>query len=279
MNQNKITVGDITIVGITDGSITFDPRILFPKNSLEIWSQFYDRFPEYFSGKYFKNNLGSFVFTSKDKIIIADTGFGPNGLMLGSEPPGKLLNELKLNNINLSDITNVFITHLHGDHFGWNFREDLPNRPITFTNAEYMIHKLDWDHYTNKENVDEDILKKIVPLESMNKLYLLDEEKEIAPGITAFHTPGHTPGHMSLLIASQNERAILVVDIFGSPMHITETDLFYTPDWDQNMAKSTRKNIINLIEKDNSTIIGSHLSFPGWGKIIRWKGKRYWKAL
>ena len=45
------------------------------------------------------------------------------------------------------------------------------------------------------------------------------------------------------------------------------------------MAKSTRKNIINLIEKDNSTIIGSHLSFPGWGKIIRWKEQKILESL
>jgi glyoxylase-like metal-dependent hydrolase (beta-lactamase superfamily II) len=53
----------------------------------------------------------------------------------------------------------------------------------------------------------------------------MDGETELAPGVTAFPTPGH----MSLLIASRNERALLVGDILGSPVQATETDFHYSP--------------------------------------------------
>ena len=51
---------------------------------IEAWEPFYDSFPEYFEGQFFRNNLGSFVFTSGDKRILADTGYGPHG---GSDIP------------------------------------------------------------------------------------------------------------------------------------------------------------------------------------------------
>lgn len=60
----------------------------------------------------------------------------------------------------------------------------------------------------------------------------MDGETELAPGVTAFPTPGH----MSLLIASRNERALLVGDILGSPMQATETDFHYSPDLDGPMG-------------------------------------------
>ena len=118
-----------------------------------------------------------------------------------------------------------------------------------------------------------------MPLEKQGVLDLMDGETELAHGITAFPTPGHTPGHMSLLIASNNERAMLVGDILGSPMQATETDLHYWPDWDGPMGIKTRKDILDRAEREDSVVIGSHLSYPGWGTMIRWEGRRYWKAL
>ena len=31
--------------------------------------------------------------------------------------------------------------------------------------------------------------------------------------------------------------------------------------------------------KENITVLGSHLSYPGWGTIIRWEGRRYFQPL
>ena len=107
----------------------------------------------------------------------------------------------------------------------------------------------------------------------------MDGETELAPGITAFPTPGHTPGHMSLLIASNNKRALLVGDILGSPMQATETEYRYTPDWNAEMGIKARKAILDQAEKENAVVLGSHLSYPGWGTLIRWNGRRYWQAL
>ncbi|MBT3995507.1 MAG: MBL fold metallo-hydrolase [Chloroflexi bacterium] len=283
-SNNTLQIGDVHITGLSDGSISFDPRVLFPENPLEIWEPFYDRFPEYFSGQFFQNNLGSFVFTSGGKRVLADSGFGPHGDMLGHPAPGELIKDFEKNGIGLDTIDTVFLTHLHGDHVGWNLREDLPERPLSFPNARYRVHEADWNHFTTNEMLDdpnrgEATNRSVMPLEKQGVLDLMDGETELAPGITAFPTPGHTPGHMSLLIASNNERALLVGDILGSPMQATETDLHYSPDWDGPMGIKARKDILDSAEQEDAVVIGSHLSYPGWGTMIRWEGRRYWKAL
>jgi glyoxylase-like metal-dependent hydrolase (beta-lactamase superfamily II) len=280
---NTLQVGDVHITGLSDGSITFNPRVLFPQTALDAWAPYYDRFPEYFEGHLFRNNLGSFVFTSDGHSVLADSGFGPLGEMLGHPAPGELIDDLTRNGITPGAIDTVFLTHLHGDHVGWNLREDLPDRPLSFPSARYRVHEADWNHYTSQAALDspvgEIIKRSVLPLEERGVLELMDAETELAKGITAFPTPGHTPGHMSLLIASNNERAILVGDIFGSPMHVSETELHYTPDWDKQMGIQARHTILDQAERGNATVIGSHLSYPGWGSIIRWRGRRYWKAI
>lgn len=62
-------------------------------------------------------------------------------------------------------------------------------------------------------------------------------------------------------------------------MQATETDLHYSPYWDGPMGIKARKDILDQAEQTNSIVIGSHLSYPVWGTMIRWEGKRYWKAL
>jgi len=283
-SNNTLQIGDVHITGLSDGSVSFDPRVLFPEEPLEVWEPFYDRFPEYFSGQFFQNNLGSFVFTSGGKRVLADSGFGPHGDMLGHPAPGELIADFEKNGIGLDTIDTVFLTHLHGDHVGWNLREDLPDRPLSFPNARYRVHETDWKHFTTAEMLDDELRgeatnRSVMPLEKQGVLDLMDGETELAPGVTAFPTPGHTPGHMSLLIASKNERALLIGDILGSPMQATETDFHYSPDWDGPMGIKARKDILDKAEREDAVVIGSHLSYPGWGTMIRWEGRRYWKAL
>ena len=84
---------------------------------------------------------------------------------------------------------------------------------------------------------------------------------------------------MGLLVASCNERAMLIGDLAGSPMQITETDWRYTPDWDPAMGRDTRRRVLDRAEKDDAVVMGAHLSYPGWGMLIRWEGRRYWQPL
>ena len=281
--NHTLEVGDVTITALTDGSISFDPRVLFPETPLEAWEPFYGRFPEYFDGQHFRNNLGSFLFSSGGKHVLADTGFGPHGEMLGDPAPGELIRDMQRKGIDPDDVDTVFLTHLHGDHVGWNMREDVDATQPTFSNARYRVHEHDWHHFSQDEMLvgprGEAMQRSVMPVEKLGLLDLMDGTTQLAPGIEAYHTPGHTPGHMSLLISSRNQRALLIGDIAGSPMQITETEWLYTPDTDPALGRESRRKIIERAVEEDATVIGSHLSYPGWGKIITWEGRRYWKAL
>ena len=281
--NNLLKIGDINITGLTDGPNIIDPTILFPETPIEAWKPFYDIFPEYFEGKYFKVNLGTFVISNSDQSIVADTGFGPHGKMFGSKPPAQLIQDFIRNKIPFESIDKVFLTHLHGDHYGWNYREDLVDRPPTFPNAKYMVNRLDWDHWSSDQMLstdpDDPLKRSVLPLLNDGLLDLMDGDTNLMKGVDAIHTPGHTPGHMSLLISSRNERAMLLGDIVGSPMQITKSDYPYMPDSDPELGRNTRHRLINKAHDEKMIVLGSHLSYTGWGTIITWKGKKYFQGL
>ena len=281
--NNLLKIGDINITGLSDGPNVIDPTILFPETPLEAWEPYYDIFPEFFHGKHFKVNLGTFVISNNDASIVVDTGLGPHGDMFGTSVPGQLIQDFKNNNISFDSIDKVFLTHLHGDHYGWNYREDLDDRPPTFPNAKYMVNRLDWDHWLSEKMLSDDpndsLRRSVLPLLDDGLLDLMEGDTNLTKGVQAIHTPGHTPGHMSLLISSGNERAMLLGDVVGSPMQITESNYPYMPDSDPELGRKTRHELINKVHDEKLIAIGSHLSYPGWGTIITWKGKKFFKGL
>ena len=281
--NNLLKIGDINITGLSDGPNVIDPTILFPETPLEAWEPYYDIFPEFFHGKHFKVNLGTFVISNNDASIVVDTGLGPHGDMFGTSVPGQLIQDFKNNNISFESIDKVFLTHLHGDHYGWNYREDLDDRPPTFPNAKYMVNRLDWDHWLSEkmlsDDPDDSLRRSVLPLLDDGLLDLMEGDTNLTKGVQAIHTPGHTPGHMSLLISSGNERAMLLGDVVGSPMQITESNYPYMPDSDPELGRKTRHELINKVHDEKLIAIGSHLSYPGWGTIITWKGKKFFKGL
>ena len=282
MTNDVLNVGDIQIASLSDGRVVFDPRITFPETRLEHWEQYYDIFPEYFSKPYFLLNLGVFVMRSRGKTLVADTGFGPHGQMLGADTPADLMNDFERKGIDTGDVDTVFLTHMNGDHVGWNTRPEELSKP-TFENARYRVHRADWEHFTTPEILEDfrgDAVKRsVIPLEEAGVLDLMEGEIELASGITAIHTPGHTPGHMSLLISSGRERALLIGDVLGSPMHVTDPDLTYWPDTDKEQGIETRHHLLDMAEREQMIVLGSHLSPPGWGMLVRWEGRRYWRGL
>ena len=281
--NNLLKIGDINITGLSDGPNVIDPTILFPETPLEAWEPYYDIFPEFFHGKHFKVNLGTFVISNNDSSIVVDTGLGPHGDMFGTSVPGQLIQDFKNNNISFDSIDKVFLTHLHGDHYGWNYREDLDDRPPTFPNAKYMVNRLDWDHWLSEKMLSDDpndsLRRSVLPLLDDGLLDLMEGDTNLTKGVQAIHTPGHTPGHMSLLISSGNERAMLLGDVVGSPMQITESNYPYMPDSDPELGRKTRHELINKVHDEKLIAIGSHLSYPGWGTIITWKGKKFFTGL
>jgi len=68
------------------------------------------------------------------------------------------------------------------------------------------------------------------------------------------------------------ERALIIGDVPGNPMQASEPDPPYSPDFEPEQARSTRHKLLDLAENEDMVILGSHMSGPVWGRLIRWQG-------
>ena len=114
-------------------------------------------------------------------------------------------------------------------------------------------------------------------LVELGLLDILTEDTQLTPEVRALHTPGHTPGHMSVLVSSQGQQALIEGDVFVHPAQITEDEWNCHFDYDWPLSNVTRRAMLRTVEEEDITVVACHFPLPGYGRVIRENGKRYWK--
>ena len=104
-------------------------------------------------------------------------------------------------------------------------------------------------------------------------------EHRLTRDLTAMPTPGHTPGHMSILITSQGERGLILGDAAHNPAQLQETDWVSRADMDPEVTRQTRRALVERLEREQIVVAAGHFPAPGFGKVLRLQGRRYWQVL
>ena len=281
----SLKVGNVDILSLTDAESDFPVPLdqLYPGTNLDQWRPFYDRYPETFGGPdKWHSHWGCHLIRSQGRTILVDTGIGPNPPALLGGRPGRLPEELKANGISPEEIDTVFITHGHPDHVAWNLVDGTAAR---FPRARYVMHRDEWEGLEKLDAIFVQVAnttyihQTATPLRGLGVLDLLDGEKALTDEVTAIPTPGHTPGHMSLIVSSGGERACITGDVIVHPAMITEPDWAFGFDFEADKARESRKALLERIEAEALTIVGCHFPSPGYGRIVRLEGRRYWQSL
>ena len=278
MAGNRLTVGDVEIISLSDGALAFDLCNFFPTVPEENWQPYEDLLtPE----RQVKFNLACFLVRSDGKTILVDTGLGPKPADAPETPWGELMEDMEAHGVKPEEIDMVVMTHAHRDHVGWNLMPaDGGHRP-TFPNAKYWISKRDWEvcHETDVSHLFPNAPDCLWPLEDLGVLELMEGEQALTGQLTTLPTPGHTPGHMSIVISSQGERALILGDVLHNPVQAQETDWVSRADMDPEQTRITRRSMMEQLEREGTLVAAVHMPAPGFGKIVRLEGRRYWQAL
>ncbi|MEK7693339.1 MAG: MBL fold metallo-hydrolase, partial [Chloroflexota bacterium] len=77
---------------------------------------------------------------------------------------------------------------------------------------------------------------------------------------------------------SAGEAGVIIGDVCHHPAQVTEG---WSPVFDMNpvLSAESREKLLQRIEADRMTVIAGHFPHPGFGRIVRTEGKRYWRAL
>lgn len=117
---------------------------------------------------------------------------------------------LENHGLTLGDIDTVAITHLHFDHY--------MNAPL-YSRAKFHVPATDWEYVMDPSNLGacprvgfpREPLSWLAN-EAFERLELVEDGHEVAPGITMHWTGGHSPGHMVVKVSTSEGNAIVVGD-------------------------------------------------------------------
>jgi glyoxylase-like metal-dependent hydrolase (beta-lactamase superfamily II) len=148
--------------------------------------------------------------------------------------------------------------------------------------------KGEWDFWTLGEaeaKLDEHfreillsfVRKNLPPIE--DRLDLIEREREILPGIQAISAPGHTPGHMALLISSEGDHLLNIVDTVVHPIHLEQPEWCAAVDFAPDQVVATRRRLLNRAVAEQVLVFAFHFPFPGLGHIVQ-KGEAWeWQPI
>ena len=283
MAGNRVTVGNVEITSLSDGILEFDLCNFFPNHkSDDEWQGYRQHLVD---GHKVRFNLASYLIRSDGRTILVDTGMGARPEGEPDIPWGELMNDFQAHGVRADEIDMVVMTHLHRDHVGWNLAppaQEGGRYAPTFPKARYWFSTKDWEACH-----DPDVMPSrfpnapttVWPLQDLGLIEFMDGEHVLTSELTAFPTPGHTPGHMSIMVNSQGERAIILGDAIHNQAQVNEPDWESRADMDPEQTRITRRKLMDQLETENILGIIGHFPYPGFGKVVRADGRRYWQAL
>jgi glyoxylase-like metal-dependent hydrolase (beta-lactamase superfamily II) len=165
----------------------------------------------------------------------------------------------------------VVCTHLHVDHVGWNTMLEDGKWVPTFPSARYLIGRTEYEHWNaaGNEEQQEILADSVKPIFDAGLAQTVEMDHRISPEIRLMPTTGHTPGHVSVLIESRGESAVITGDMMHHPCQVGHPEWSPEFDSDKEAAVVTRKAMLKDWADRPILVIGTHFAAPTAGHIKR----------
>ena len=226
-----------------------------------------------------------FVLRSRGKSVMIDTCIGSDRKReydVFCNLQTTFLEDLVAAGFPKESIDAVLCTHLHFDHVGWNTHKVDGRWVPTFPQARYLFGKQEYDHWVHMRDTGgyhdfEHMHDSVDPVIEAGLVDFITPDYKITDEVSLFATPGHTPGHVSVLIRSKGEEAVITGDMLHHPIQFIDPQRPGNFDMDKEQGGRTRQAFVDRFSDKNTLIIGSHFSEPTSGWIVRdgkaWKLK------
>lgn len=263
-------VGDARVTVISDGTIEWSPKFQAPEDEMR------RAIPEFGAKGTLTLGLNLAHVALEDVSLVIDPGCDDPETSWHERfaqkwpswrrSPG-LRAGLASIGVDPATVTHVLITHAHADHFGGLLEEQHGREVVRFPRARHWIGRRDWTENPARQDPTSELSVRLGAVERRNLLAVVEEENEVAPGVTMIPTPGETPGHCVVRIRSAGESFYYVGDLFHHPCEVEH------PDWapvnrDLAANRTSRLRVFAEAAASRATVVFSHARFPAWGTIF-----------
>lgn len=222
----------------------------------------------------FKSQISSFIVECANSCIMVDTGVG-NGKSRKDFPFWSNLKTDFLERLKqlFPNINFLISTHLHLDHVGWNTVLVDGEWVPTFPHARYLMVNEEFNYWKKLPSSElkadcEGIRDSILPVYDAGLVDLIPSGFSITSEVLLIPTPGHTPGHVSILIKSKGEQAVITGDTMHHPCQMVHPE-WETMDTDKEQANKSRKALLEQFADTQTLFIGTHFAAPTAGYLRR----------
>ncbi len=197
-------------------------------------------------------SVNALLVRTGNRVVLIDSGLGPTA-------NGALMASLAEAGVSPNDVTDVLVTHSHGDHVGGLAQAGK----LAFPKAVIRMSTAEWTWMKSQPNSAD--LVKIIE----GHVQSFTPGAPIAPGITSLALEGHTPGHVGYEIASGQQTLLDIGDLaHSSVISLQKPEWTAQFDTDAAVAKATRKATFGRLAKTHELVFAPHFPYPGVGHIV-----------
>jgi glyoxylase-like metal-dependent hydrolase (beta-lactamase superfamily II) len=202
------------------------------------------------------------IVRTVDRVLLFDTGNGPSGMLSAS---------MATAGTEAGAVTDIFISHSHGDHVGGLLGA---SGGLAFPNAAIHISAKEWEAMQANAGLAE-LVTTVSP-----RVATFEPGAELVPGaVTAVDIQGHTPGHSGYLITSGQESLLYIGDtMHHSVISVQQPDWTVAFDGDAPLAQESRRAVLSSSATSGQRIYSVHFPFPGLGRFEDDGGTFVWVA-
>jgi len=214
----------------------------------------------------------SWLLRDDRQTILVDTGAGAKKTRPFApyfdnlDPP--FLDRLAAAGVQPEDVDLVLLTHLHGDHVGWNTVWDGAAWRPTFTNARYVFSADEYGFFSAPENhIERHRTSFMARADSVDPVVnaglavmIPADGSEVLPGIRYLPTPGHSPFHASIAIDTGDGTALFAGDTLHHHAQVLRPDINSIFDADPTLARQSRANLLETASIPGTVVFGAHLA-------------------
>lgn len=199
-------------------------------------------------------SIDALLVRAPGRVYLFDTGLGVPGM-------SALAASLAAAKTTPDEVTDVLITHSHGDHVGGLV---TPDKKRAFPNAKVHMSQAEWAFMQSQPQSKETAAVIAGQVETF------EPGRVVVPGVTAVALVGHTPGHTGYEIVSDGARLLDIGDVaHSSVVSLARPEWAMGYDHDKAQGAATRQAELARLAASRELIFAPHFPFPGVGRVVK----------
>ena len=203
-----------------------------------------------------KLSINPFLIKDESHTILFDAGLGD--LVSEDSSIDVLLGNLEEEGLSEYDVTDIFISHLHFDHFGGVAHRKSGFWELTFPDARIWVSKEGWEkrkRYIDQQ--EEEMADFFYFIDSRADLHFLPEDSRPIPSVRVWKSGGHTEHHQVLFYENGDHRYIMAGDVIGRKIAVNRS--FKAKfDFDPKGSMGVRTELKKLAYEEKYGILAYH---------------------